>query len=659
MQEYVTFLVLGLGTGAVYAMLALGLVMTHRASGVINFAHGAMAMLPTFMYAELRQTGDLVLPIGRVHAGDALGFVPAAVLSLAFSALLGLAVYGLIFRPLRDAPPLSRVVASVGLAVTIQALAILRFGPEPRTVEPILPDDSTSLLGVIIPADRFYLTAIAIIAAVALWAVYRFTRFGLSTRAAAESEKGAILLGYSPARLAVTNWVLASLLAGAAGILIAPITNLNAGIYTLLVVPALGAALVGRFSLFGVTVGAGLAIGMLQSEVLLFQSKFAWFPDVGVRDALPFAVIIIAMMAAGQRLPVRGSLAAARLPAARPPRHITRNAVIWLVVGSAALILLEGGFRASLINSLLAAIICLSLVVLTGYVGQISLAQMAFAGAAGFLTSKLAVHAGIGFPVTPLLAGLFAAGVGALVGLPALRVRGVHLAVVTLALSVAIDEMVFKNPSYTGGFAGSLIPSPSLFGLDLSISGSQPGEYPRVVFGVVTLVILIALAAAVANLRRSATGRRMLAVRANERAAAAAGVNVASTKLVAFAISAFIAGMGGSLLGYQQGRLSFETFAALASLTFLTVAYLGGINRISGAVVGGLLVANGLMFTALDRWVGFGEYVTLAGGLGVVITAVANPEGIAGAVPQMARRVRDRLGARPARAEESPSGVPA
>lgn len=643
MRDYVSFLILGLGTGAVYAMLGLGLVLTHRASGVINFAHGAIAMFPTFVFAELQSTGDLVFPVGRLGLGGPLGLWPAALIAIVYAGALGLVSYALIFRPLRFAPPLSRVVASVGLAVTLQALAIIRFGPNPRTIEPILPSSTVSVLGFTIPADRFWLTGVALVAAVGLWAVYRFTRFGLATRAAAENEKGAIVLGFSPTRLAVVNWVLASVLAGIAGILIAPITNLNASIYTLLVVPALGAAMVGRFNKFGVTVLAGLGIGMLQSEVLLFQTKWGWFPDVGAREALPFAVIVIAMIVGGERLPARGSFAAAKLPAAGPPKHLGRHAVVTLALGTLALVVLQGGYRAALITSLLAAIICLSLVVLTGYVGQISLAQMTFAGASGFLVSKLTVLAGIGFPLAPVLGGLFAAIVGTLVGLPALRVRGVNLAVVTLALGVAIDEMVFKNPALTGGFTGSSVEKPYLLGWDLSIRGTGTGDYPTVIFGMVVLLMLIGLATVVACLRRSATGRRMLAVRANERAAAASGVNVASTKLVAFAISAFMAGIGGAMIGYQQGRLSFETFTALASLTFLTVAYLGGINRISGAVIGGLLVSNGLIFTALDNWISFGTYVTLASGLGVVITAVMNPEGIAGALPQMLSSLRGRL----------------
>ncbi|HET7721489.1 MAG TPA: branched-chain amino acid ABC transporter permease, partial [Acidimicrobiales bacterium] len=274
----------------------------------------------------------------------------------------------------------------------------------------------------------------------------------------------------------------------------------------------------------------------------------------------------------------------------------------------------SGQDRMAVVTSLIGMLVCLSIVVLTGWSGQISLAQMAFAGVAGFSLSRLATEVGVPFPVAPLLAALLAAGAGLLVGLPALRARGVSLAVVTLAGAVVVEEAVFKRPTLTGGFEGSRVPAPA--GLD----PSDPA------FGLLVLGVLVVTAVGLANLRATGAGRRLLAVRANERAAAAVGVDVAATRLGAFALSAFLAGVAGALLGYQQGQLSYGSFGVFVSLAYLAVAYLGGVAGIAGAVVGGLLVPSGVAFTLLD----LGRYQLLASGLGLMVVTVLAPGGLTG-----------------------------
>jgi branched-chain amino acid transport system permease protein len=286
---------------------------------------------------------------------------------------------------------------------------------------------------------------------------------------------------------------------------------------------------------------------------------------------------------------------------------------------------------------MVAAVVCLSVVVLTGYVGQLSLAQMALAGVAGFGLSRLHTALHVPFPLAPLLAALGAAAVGLLVGLASRRVRGVDLAVLTLAAGVAVEELLFKNQALTGGLGGSRVPPPIVAGLDLGISGAGE-DYPRLAFGLLVLVVLVAAALAVAALRRGPLGRRMLAVRVNERAAEAAGVDVARTKLLAFVLASFLAGLAGALLGYSQGQLSFASFSVFASLSFLAAAYVGGVARISGALVGGLLVPGGLLFTALDRTAGLAGKATLLSSLALVLVVVLAPEGLAGTASRVLRR---------------------
>lgn len=608
------FLLLGLGAGAVYAGLGLGLVLVHRVSGVVHVAHGAVAAYVAYVFVELRTAGDLILPVGRLDLGEEVAFVPALVISLAVAAVVGVVAYVLVFRPLREAPALAGLVASVGLMATLQALIVLRFGASGRPVPAILPAEPVRILGNDVPRDRLLLAAIVVVAGAVLWAVYRFTRFGLASRAASEDTAGVALLGWSPDRLAAVNWTGASVLAGAVGILVAPLTGLDPVTTSLLVVPALAAALVGRLLSFGATVAAALALGMAQSGLLLAQDNWSWIPRSGVREAVPLVVIVVALaLGAGGRL-ARGGIGSRRLPLAGRPRRIGVWAGVATAVGAAAVLGFSGQDRMAVLTTLIGVLVCLSIVVLTGWSGQISLAQMAFAGVAGFSLSRLATDVGVPFPIAPLLAALLAAVAGVAVGLPALRARGVSLAVVTLAGAVVVEEAVFKRPTLTGGFGGSRVPAPA--GLEPAGAG----------FGLLVLAVVVATAVGLAWLRTAGAGRRLLAVRANERAAAALGVDVAATRIAAFALSAFLAGVAGALLGYQQGQLSFGSFGVFVSLAYLAVAYLGGVAGIAGAVVGGLLVPNGVAFTLLD----LGRYQLLVSGLGLMAVTVLAPGGITG-----------------------------
>lgn len=609
-RDHLLFLLLGLGAGGVYASLGLGLVVVHRVSGVVNVAHGALASAATYVFVDLRT--DLAL-------------WPALAVSLLAAAALGLVLHTVVFRPLHTAPPLSRVVASVGVMIALQAALVLRFGSDNRPVAAVLPNAPTGLFGLDVPRDRLLLAVVAVAAAAVLWAAGRWTRAGLATRAVADDPTATALLGWSPQALAAGSWALASVLAGLAGILAAPISSLNPTTYSLLVVPALAAALVGGLSSFAGTAAAGLALGMAQSWLVKLQADVSWLDKPGLRDALPFFVIVVAMAVRGRTVVARGDPAGLRLPPAPRPALDRRTAAVGAaatVATAVALFTLGPELRLALVLSLVGSVVCLSVVVLTGWLGQISLAQMAFAGVAGFALARLASEVGVPFPVAPVLAALGAGVVGLVVGLPALRVRGVDLAIVTLAGAVAVEELIFKDIVLTGGVAGRQVPEPALLGLDIGIGGSLSTSYPRPVYGLVVLAVLVALMVAAAVVRRGGWGRRMLAVRSNERAAAAVGVDVGATKLAGFAASAVVAGLGGALLGYAQGRLSFASFGVFVSLSVLAVTYVGGIARLTGAVVGGALVSGGIAFAMLDRATDLGRYQLLATGLALVGLAV-------------------------------------
>jgi branched-chain amino acid transport system permease protein len=646
--DYLYYLLLGLGAGAIISALAIGLVVSYQGSGVVNFAHGAVAMWAPYVYLDLRQ-GSYPFPIpgvgDRLRIGHDVGFRWAFVIAVLTAAALGLITYLLVFRPLRQAPALARVVASVGLMLVMLSLVDRRFGSKPNVrVRPILPRQPFTIAkDLTVPRDGVWLTLIVLAITLVFWLLSRHTTVGLSTRAAAESEKGAVLLGYSPDRLACVAWVAASTIAGLVAILAAPLIQLSPTVFSFgFLVPALGAALIGKFRNLWPTALMGLGIGMVQSTFTKLQSDISWFPHYGAREGLPFLLIIVTMFVLGERLPDRGTVDTWKLPSV-PIANVSAVSVgVPTAAAVLGLLLLGPLWRAAIMSTVIAALLSLSLVVVTGFGGQTSLAQMSFAGIAGFALSKLATGWGVPFPFAPLLAALAAMVFGVLVGLPALRVRGTNLAIVTVAGAVAVGEFVFKNPKIIGDAAsgGAKVPNPKLGAWDFGLVYGNKTSRP--IFGIFLVAVLVVFAVAVTNLRRSASGRRVLAMRGNERAAAAGGINVSLAKLELFALSSFIAGAGGALTAYRFGSVSDASYGVLASLTILAFAYLGGITSVSGAVTAGIVGASGVAFYATNRLIGLfrngngglGTWEVLIGGVLLIFTAVQNPEGIAGAIRQ-------------------------
>ena len=255
LSDNLFFLLLGLGTGSMYAALALGVIVVHRGTGVVNFALGAQAMFPAIVYAELRNSGDLLLPVvgipARYGLGGPWGFLPAAALAIVVGAAISAAAYLLVFRPLRDAQPLTVVVATVALVIVLQGLALRSFGSQTVRTPSILPRSNIDLSGRSLPVDRLWMTLVVAVMAVLLTVLYRRTRFGIATRAGAENERGAVLLGFDLVRLGILNWMLAAVIVGSVGILVTPLSGVSPFNYTGFVVPALAAALAGRLKSFG------------------------------------------------------------------------------------------------------------------------------------------------------------------------------------------------------------------------------------------------------------------------------------------------------------------------------------------------------------------------------------------------------------------------
>ena len=628
MEQILLFILLGLGSGALIAGIALGVVLSYRGSGVINLSTGAMAMLGGYAFWAL-------------NAGKIASLPTAAALPLAlvFVAACGALTEFVVYRPLRNSAPLAKLVASLGVLLIAQASVLLAFGITPQPAPGILPNNVVHIFGAVVPIDRFILTGIVIVAAAALAAAYKWTKFGLATRAAAENEAAAMLSGLSPNLISLTNTLLASLVAGGLGILAASITSLDPETLPLLIIPALAAALIAQFTSFGVACAAAIGIGILDSLVQ-YASAQTWFPQSGgvalpgVTDLLAFAIIVAVLFWRGSRIPGRGELVERRLPDAPRPAHLWRTALICALVGAVLLVIFPYDFREALINTLIGAVMALSLVVITGFVGQISIIQLALAGAAGFTISHMAVNFGITFPVAALAGIAVAAVIGIVTAISAVRVRGVSLSVVTLAGAVAIENFGFVNTTWGGGLSGSPVPEMKWFGADIGPQASfrgVDGNLPSPVFGWVALICCVLLCVAVGFIRRGTLGQRMLAVRSNERAAAAAAINPRTVKLYAFTIAAVIAGVAGVLYAYNFGSVSADRFGAVTALSLIAFAYAGGITLISGAVFAGLLSAQALIPYALDKWFGLnGNWFLLVGGILLIFTLLQNPEGVAG-----------------------------
>ncbi|MGW4369104.1 ABC transporter permease subunit [Nocardia takedensis] len=640
MDDHIAFLALGLGNGAVYAALGIALVMTFRSSGVVNFGTGAIALYVAYTFAYLRK-GDLLVPIPglpkTVSLGGPLGVAPAMAISLAIAAVFGALLYAVVFRPLRHASAVAKAVASLGVMLIVQDVLAQRVGTKPVALKPIFATGTVSLGDSHIPVDRLILAAVIVLIAVGLGAVYRFTRFGLATRAAAETERGAVLSGLSPDRIAVGNWAIGTVVAGVGGILIAPIVPLVPLSYTLFIVPALAVAFAGNFGSLTVTVSAGLAVGALQGEITHLQVSVSWFPNTGMSELVPLLLVLGVLLLRGASLPSRGAVVYRSLGRSPRPRMILPAALGWGLVGVAALVLTSGTVRAALIVSFVLATIALSQVVVTGFAGQVSLAQLTLAGVAAFLLSRFGTQIGLPFPIAPLAAAAVTALIGILFGLPALRTRSLPLMVATLTLAVFLDAFWFQNSEFNGGLTGAPVQSPTLFGLDLGIGAGQ--DYPRVAFGLLCLAVLVAVAVAVALLRRGRLGAAMLAVRANERAAAAAGVSVRRTKLLAFGFGAFVAGLGGALLAYQQTLVTAPTYSVFAGLGLFAVAYVAGITSVTGAVLAGLLASGGFAFTVLNESLDLGAYYASISGLLLIATLIWYPDGLAGRIHDLAARI--------------------
>ena len=605
MNEVIRFALLGLGVGALYALASQGLIVIYRGTGVLNFSLGAIAIAGVFMQWELQNE----------HGWP---FLASAVAGVAWSAFLGMLTHWVIMRPLRRASSLLRVIATLGVLVTFQAAVVIRYGSNPHQVESWLPTDRVTLWGDVgITVDRLFLLGIGCVSAFGLWLLYRSTQFGLATEAVSESERSAEAIGLSPNRIALLNWALGSGLAAVAGILVVPIITLQVTVMTSLILAAMAAALVGDFRSFPIATAAGFALGIGQALVGRFGNQ------EGLGPSLPFLVIIVVLVFRGRSLPLRDHYLQ-QLPMVGNGRMSWD----WTLFGCGVVVFLmltkEPKWIDAMTVSLGVAIVLLSIVLLTGYTGQLSLAQYSIAGFGAFVAGRLVAVYHIPF-MLGLLAGVAAAvPLGVIFGLPAVRTRGINLAIVTLGLGTTIELMLFRNRNYTGGVQGTQVGSPSVFGYDIG-SISHPARY-----GIFTLIMAMVAVVVVANVRRGRSGRRLIAVRTNERAAAALGIDVMVAKLFAFSLASAIAALGGIVLAFRLTSISYQSFTNFTSITYVGLAVLGGVGYLLGAFVGSTMATAGISQEVLEStWEGVGRWIQLISGIAILLTVLFYKDGVA------------------------------
>ncbi|UIR34624.1 ABC transporter permease [Rhodococcus sp. DMF-1] len=588
MNTFVTFTILGLVLGSVYAIAASGLVLTYNTSGIFNFAHGAQAMLGAFLYWQL--TAGWGLP------------VPLALLVVLFLAgpLMGLALYVVIMRGLRDTAEVTKIVVTVSIMLGMLFLSQWFWHPEkPRSLGMFFGDDTgIRVLGAFVRVHEILCVLAAVGIAVGLRMLFQRTRTGATMRGVVDDPDLLRLNGHNPERIAAFSWALGSTLAVLAGVLITPISggSLEANMLTLLVIDAFAAAMFGRLSSIPRTFVGALVLGLAGAYLIGYApSSWAWTSNL--RVSLPMVALFVVLIVLPQDR-LRG--AAMRT---RERYHVpsVRKAVVWAVALVAIVYLIRLLMVESAITTftlgMTFAIVALSLTLLTGYAGEMNLAPLSFGAIATIVVFHFGITGtGLDQRLTVwgvLLAVVVTALVGGVVALPALRLRGLYLALATMAFGVFVSNMVLRDTTehelfgvefsiFTGG---SLVIPPLRIGpLDLQ---------DETTFLMTATVLFALLGVGVVALRNRGYGRRLAAMKDSPAASAMLGQNLITLKLSVFMLSAAIAGLGGVLMSSATGAVAGENFNIIVSLTLLMLTVVAGIGYVSGALFGGVMAGVG------------------------------------------------------------------
>jgi ABC-type branched-subunit amino acid transport system ATPase component/branched-subunit amino acid ABC-type transport system permease component len=648
LSQFGVYLLLSLPLIGAYAMLATGLVVIFRASRVLNMAHGAMAMLPAYITYTVHSWGVPVLL--------------AVIVGVAFGATFGAAVERVFVRPLARQGATAQTVGTIAVYGLVVAVVAQVYGSGSVSAPRVFPEGGIDIGGSALRWGQLGLFVTALVSVAMFFAVFRFTRIGLWMRGAAENPTAAALMGIDPDRMARLAWLLGGALAGLAGILLAAVTNLNPYTLSLQMLPAFVAALIGGLaSLPGALVGAavvGTAQGLVPA-LSLVPGVDRVASQVGMPQLVLTVLALGVLYLRGQRVVLAGGdrglagadealpshtaydpeLAAPRAGRRRVGRYVVLAALVaWPFVTLPSFFPVD---QFSLLGDAILVgqyfIVAASIVMLTGWVGQISLAQASFVGIGAFGSALVARHFELPFPAGLLVGALLGGAVSLLLGLVALRVRGLYLAVATLIFAWMADEYLFVVPWFAGVGGTADLNTPSV-----GVEGGFPffDFTDRRTFYFVMLAVASTVMFALLNLRDSKTGRAFLAVRGSEGAASSLGINVVRTKLFAFTLAGVIAGLAGNLIVTNQVTVVPEQFSLRASLLFLAIAVVGGLRSLGGAVAASILFAA--LSEVFFRVPALGSYLQLVSALLLAMILLLYPGGLA-AVPATLARLRGRM----------------
>ena len=565
MTSFLAYTIVGISTGCIYALTASGLVVTYTTSGIFNFAHGAIGMVMAFAYWELSVKNGWPQPLALLVV---LGVL---------APLTGALIERVLMRRLHGASTGMTLVVTLGLLLSLLGLATTRWDPtEPRTVPEFFDGRTVKLFTVVVTYHQLTTVLVAVLVAAFLRLLFYRTRIGVAMRAVVDDPDLAALNGVNPGRVAQFSWALGAVLAGTAGILLAPLVSLDIIILTLLVVNGYAAAMVGRLKSLPWTFAGALALGLMRSHVI-GQLGSEWVSRV--EPALPIIFLYVVLLVLPQTRLKAGRLVSARLPRVPGLRESLIAGAGFVFVVAVFSRMASGNMVGVLSRGIALSLVMLSLVLLVGYAGQVSLAQMTFVGLGAVMMGKFF---GGDSPLGLLLAIVVPGAVGALAALPALRLQGLYLALSTLAFARAMSTLFF-NDQRIFGYGGRLsIGRPEFFGLSFESNRA---------YVVLLAVVFAAAGIGLLALRRGPFGRRLLAMKDSEAACATLGLGLTWTKLAVFTLSASMAGLAGTFYGGVRGQVGSFDVEMLQSLALLLLVYVSGINTVIGALMGGLSFA--------------------------------------------------------------------
>lgn len=635
MSQLLSYAIPGLPYGCVFALLGMGLVLTYQTSGVFNLAFGAQAYASAVVFFVCLSNG---WPEWA-----------AFLLAVVFGApVLGIVMHLGLYRHVRTKPPLVKLVAALGMLIAIPAVLQVAFGADQLINPPSLWLSSSTIYlrvaGDAINGNELSTVIVTLALTLLLSLMFHFTQIGLRMRAMAESPRMVALAGVNAEGVGMASWMLSSFLAGLSGVLLAPVFGgLQSLNFTELLVAAVAAAAAGSLRSLPYTFAGGLILG-IGEEILGGYLPSGQILSSGLRPAFPFVVLLgLLLLLPGLRRTwgrTDDPLAAVDPPPAPLAsamggpllRRASRGTIVLLVGAfvASALTWISGSWVFTLTQALVFAIVFLSIVLLTGMSGQISLCQATFVGVGAFTAGQLAVNFDVSILIGLVIGGLASAAVGVVVAMPALRLGGLALALATLAFGLLADNIGFQYPWSGNGETGITVPRPQLGPINFSSD--------RAYFVLVCIVLGLCIGIVTA-IARGTTGRQLAAMRGSELAAASIGINPARLKIIVFGLSAGIAGVGGVLYASLDQSVSSEDFNTLFSLVFVVVIATIGVNTVEGAIEAGFAYVLVQTVLTSDLPSQYSSLLELLFGAGAIVY-VLHPEGV---VEVMKRFVVERV----------------